>query len=193
MPKIVNEAEQRQRIRHAARKVFAERGLVSTGLAHVARAAGMHRTNLYHYYVDKDALVRDLADELLAEEEALFAQALERDGSPLDRIEGVASGVSELFGHWGRTGRLILQLWASEPAHVRRAVRRIREQLASVIREGQERGDISPQLAPAATAAVIVGLIDGVMIQVFLDKKAFADPEELRRAMCDAIRRILVP
>ncbi|MFQ5477887.1 MAG: TetR/AcrR family transcriptional regulator [Candidatus Krumholzibacteriia bacterium] len=191
MPKIVDEAEQRRRIRDAARRVFAERGFVSTGLAHVARAARMHRTNLYHYYADKDALIRDLAEELLAEEEALFARALEGEGSPLQRIESVTADVAALFSYWGSTGKLILQLWANEPRRVRQAVRRIRDRLASAIREGQESREISATLAPDAAAAMVVGLLDGVLIQVFLDRKAFADSEGLRKAMCDSVRRIL--
>ena len=69
MPKVVDTAVQRREIRRAARRVFARRGVASTGLTHVAEAAGMGRSSLYHYYADKASLVRDLTRELLAEEE----------------------------------------------------------------------------------------------------------------------------
>ena len=76
MPKVVDAAEQRSRIREAARQVFARRGVAGTGLVHVAKAARISRSNLYHYYPDKAAPFRDLAQELLDEEEALFRAAL---------------------------------------------------------------------------------------------------------------------
>ncbi|HIE60581.1 MAG TPA: TetR family transcriptional regulator, partial [Microbacterium sp.] len=41
MPKIVDAEVQRDEIRDAARRVFAERGVRGTGLAPVAAAAGM--------------------------------------------------------------------------------------------------------------------------------------------------------
>ena len=70
MPKIVDARAQRGEIRRAARRVFSRRGVAGTGLAHVAEAAGMGRSSLYHYYADKASLLRDLVRDLLAEVES---------------------------------------------------------------------------------------------------------------------------
>ncbi len=75
MPKVVDPHAQRRQIRRAARDVFSRRGLAGTGLAQVADAAGMGRSSLYHYYPDKESLVRDLIRDLLAAEESLFERA----------------------------------------------------------------------------------------------------------------------
>ena len=75
MPKLVDSVEQRREIRSAARRVFARRGVAGTGLTHVAQAAGMGRSSLYHYYPDKAALMRDLLCEVMGEEESFFAAA----------------------------------------------------------------------------------------------------------------------
>ena len=69
MPKLVDRVEQRREIRRAARHVFARRGVAGTGLTHVAEAAGMGRSSLYHYYPDKAALMRDLLREVMTEED----------------------------------------------------------------------------------------------------------------------------
>ena len=87
MPKLVDARVQRAEIRDAARRVFSRRGVAGTGLAHVAAAAGMGRSSLYHYYPDKASLLRDLVRDLLREEEAIFLDALRGAGAPLERIE----------------------------------------------------------------------------------------------------------
>ncbi|SRR5260370_25847494 len=72
--------------RNRPRRVFAQRGVDTAGLVHVARAAGIGRATLYHYYPDKAALVRDVVRELLLEEEKLVRAALTgQQGSPLER------------------------------------------------------------------------------------------------------------
>jgi AcrR family transcriptional regulator len=193
MPKVVDEREKRREIRGAARRVFSKRGLVGTGLTHVAAAAGISRANLYNYYPDQAALVRDLADELLAEEDALFLAALEEEGSPLERIERLAGVATDLFGRWAEAGTLLLQIWANEPRRVRPLLRTVREVLADLIREGQRQGEIHRRLAPEPAAAVVVALIDGVLLQFFIDPRAFSESEALRRTVIHSVRRTLSP
>jgi AcrR family transcriptional regulator len=191
VPKIVDEAAQRERIRDAARRVFSEHGIQRTGLARVAAAAGMGRSNLYHYYPDKAALVRDLAESLLAQEEALFREALAGDGPAHERILGLVRSVALLFEPRVGFGRLLLEIWISDAPRVRRSLRRVRTSLAELIRIGQTDGEIDPALDPAATAVLLVGLIDGLMIQLFLDPKGLGDPGVLRRAFLTAVRSLL--
>ena len=90
MPKVVDPTIQREDIRSAARSVFARRGVRGTGLAHVAEAAGMARSSLYHYYPDKDSLLADLLQEMLEQERLLFRSQLRAEGTPIQ-----SSG----FGH----------------------------------------------------------------------------------------------
>jgi AcrR family transcriptional regulator len=193
MPRVVDEQQKRQEIREAARRVFSKRGLAGTGLTHVAAAAGVSRASLYHYYPDQAALVRDLADELLAEEEGLFQEALAEEGSPLDRIERLTGVVTELCQRWSGVGRLLLQIWASDPRRVRPMLRSVREVVARLIREGQRGGEISRRLDPEAAAAVVVALIDGMLVQFFIDPGAFPDPKALRRTLMQSVRRTLLP
>ena len=191
MPKVVDREAQRGRIRAAARRVFSEHGIAQTGLARVAEAAGMRRSSLYHYYDDKASLVRDLADELLAEEEAMFRSALEEEGSTVARVERLVSSVAQLFTPRVSLGRVLLEVWASDPRRVRRALRRIRGSLAELLREGQRRREIARGLDPEATAVLLVGLLDGLMVQVFLDPTGIEVGPTLERALARTVRRTL--
>ena len=193
MPKVVDADEQRALIRGAARAVFARRGVAGTGLAHVAAQAGVSRTGLYHYYPDKAALVRDLARELLEEEERLFQAALEAPGSVAERIERLADGVVERFAAWASFGRPLLEIWARDARRMRPVLRRLRAALATLIAEGQRRGEIARTLAPAETAALLVGLIDGLMLQVFIDPDGVPPTRGIRDSLAETLARILQP
>jgi AcrR family transcriptional regulator len=107
MPKLVDPVRQRGEIRAAARRVFSRRGVAGIGLTHVAEAAGMGRSSLYHYYPDKASLMRDLLREVMSEEEAFFAAAVRGEGTPLERAE--------------RLGKILASMFASIFACARRA------------------------------------------------------------------------
>ena len=192
MPKQVDADVQRQEIRRAARSVFARKGVRGTGLAHVARAAGMGRSSLYHYYPDKEALLHDLVAETLAEERALFHACLQGEGSVPERVQRLVDGCVALFDTWASLGRLFIDLRLRDAVRFRAFFREIRDELASVLREGQERGEVAAEVDPLLAGATLIGAIDGLLIQHFLDDEAF-DPEKLRRELGRIAQRAIAP
>jgi AcrR family transcriptional regulator len=193
MPKVVDSGAQRREIREAARRVFARHGVAATGLAQVAEAAGMGRSSLYHYYPDRTALVRDLVRDLLAEEEALFVGVASGEGSPLARLEALAAAMPALFEEWAMAGRLLLELRSSDARLFRPYLRRIREALASLIAEGQRRGEMDRDLDPQLAAATLMGVIDGILLQTIVDPAGFADRGALLEGLTRAMRKMVRP
>jgi AcrR family transcriptional regulator len=192
MPKIVDASEQRRHIRRAARRVFARRSPDSTGLAHVAKMAGVGRATLYHYYPDKASLLRDVARELLVEEQRAITKALHGEGSPLARIEDLATALTGALEQWAVVGRMLLDLWFRDAKRSRPFFRRLRGDLARLIGEGQAHGEIAPHLDPVVAAAMVIGLIDGVLLQSFVDPTAFARKRgTLGPALAAGVRRML--
>jgi AcrR family transcriptional regulator len=192
MPKIVDAEAQRVAIRRAARDVFARRG-VAAGLAQVADAAGMGRSSLYHYYGDRASLVRDLVRDLLAREEALFGAAATGDASPLARLDALAAGLPGLFAEWSAIGRLLLELRSGDARLFRSFFRRIRRGLAKLIAEGQQSGDVAPQLDADALAATLIGAIDGLLLQHLIDRSVWPDPRALGDTLAPLLRKLLAP
>ncbi len=193
MPKIVDAAEQRAHIRRAALTTFARRGLTGTGLAHVAAEAGISRASLYHYYADKAALISDVARELLVEEERLFANATNFAGPADERIQHLARAVVARFDTWARLGRPLLEIWAKDTRRLKPLLRRLREKLADLIRDGQQRGEIDSCVEPEAAAALIVGMIDGLLLQVFVDPTGLASDQSMQDTFALALNRLLRP
>ena len=193
MPKVVDSGLQRCEIRQAARRVFARRGVAATGLAQVAEAAGMGRSSLYHYYPDRTALVRDLLRDLLAEEEALFVGVASGEGSPMARLERLAAGMPALFGEWAMVGRLLLELRSSDARLFRPYLRRMRDALAALIGEGQRVGEMDPELDPRLASATLIGVIDGILLQIIVDPAGFADRGALLEGLTRAMRKMVQP
>jgi AcrR family transcriptional regulator len=192
MPKIVDRKLQRETIRKAARRAFARRGIEAVGLVHVARAAGIGRASIYHYYPDKASLVRDLVRDLLAEEERLFSEALhEGNGSPIERIQTLAARLTELFAEWASLGKMLLDLWGSSGAMFKPFFRRIRRDLSELIAEGQRAGEIEPTFEPAEAATAVIAIIDGMLLQLIVDPKVFGGQPQTSHLLVLGVRRIL--
>jgi AcrR family transcriptional regulator len=193
MPKIVDADDQRTRIRTAARRVFAQRGIRGTGLAHVAEAAHMSRSNLYHYYPDKPALLDALVREVLEQEDALFRDCLESAGAPLERLERLARACGALFPEWAAFGRMFLDLRLEDAQFLKGSFRDLRLALAAVIAAGQRDGSLRAEPDAAVAASLLMGAIDGLLLQYFVDPHAFPEPDHLAEVLCETTRRLLAP
>lgn len=194
MPKIIDRTLQKEAIRSAARQAFARRGVDAVGLVHVARAAGIGRASIYHYYRDKASLVRDLVRDLLAEEESVFSDALRSaKGTPLERIESLAGKLTEMYAEWAALGKMLLDLWATSGAMFRPFFRRIRGDLGQLIADGQRTGEIDRSVEGEELATAVIALIDGVLLQMIVDRAAFGDAAATRRLLVRVVRKILQP
>ncbi|MDP6980818.1 MAG: TetR/AcrR family transcriptional regulator [Myxococcota bacterium] len=193
MPKVVDPANQRDEIRDAARRVFAERGVRGTGLAHVAKAAGMGRSSLYHYYPDKDSLLADMVSEMLEQEEQVFRACLSEAGTPIARIEQLARACAALFPEWASFGRVFMDLRLQDAREMGGFFQAIRSGLASVIAEGQRDGSIAGEPAAEVQASILMAAIDGLLLQYFIDEEALPDPESLAHDLVVVTKRMLAP
>jgi len=193
MPKIVDAVAQRSAIRRAARRVFSQRGVAGTGLAHVAREARIGRSTIYHYYRDKTALTRDMIRELLAEEEALFSAAARGTGTPLHRLEQLTMALTGLFEGWASLERMLLDLRLRDATLFRPFFRNIRRDLAGLIAEGQRKGQIDRGLDPLFTAATIIGAVDGLLLQFLVDPRAIPDAGALGDSLLQIFRKAVRP
>ena len=191
MPKVVDGEVQRQDIRAAARKVFSQRGVRGTGLAHVAEAAGMGRSSLYHYYSDKDSLLADMVGEMLEQERELFRSCLREDGPPLERLVRLARACAALFPEWAAFGRMIIDLRLEDADLLRGYFRDLRREVADVIAAGQADGSMTREQGPEVLSSILIGAIDGLLLQYFIDPKALPSPKALSESLADTTRRML--
>ena len=110
----------------------------------------------------------------------------------LERVQALVDGCVALFDDWAALGRLFIDLRLRDARGFRRFFQEVRAELAAVLREGQERGEVAPEVDPLLASATLIGAIDGLLIQHFLDNRAFA-PGALRRELGRIARRALAP
>ncbi|MCA9513280.1 MAG: TetR/AcrR family transcriptional regulator [Myxococcota bacterium] len=192
MPKQVDAGALKSEIRAAARRAFARNGIAGTGLEHVARVAGMGRSSLYHYYPDKQSLLRDLVAETLDGERALFRAHLRAEGSVRARLDALIDACVELFDAWAALGRFFLDLRQLDGPRFRRFFRDVRSDVARVLEEGKATGEVAPDLDAPMVAAALIGAIDGLLVQHYFDRRAL-DPERLRAALRRIAERAIAP
>ena len=135
----------------------------------MAQAAGMGRSSLYHYYPDKKAMLADMAGEMLEQERELFRSCLQTRGTPLERLEGLARACAALFPEWAEFGRVFMDLRLEDAREMGGFFCAIRGDMAAVIAQGQADGSIASTPDAAVQASILIGAIDGLLLQYFID------------------------
>ena len=104
----------------------------------------------------------------------------------------LADGCVAIFDDWASLGRLFLDLRMGDAPRFRGFFREIRAEFAAALREGQESGEVALEVDPFLAGATLIGAIDGLLIQHFLDSKAL-DPEALRVELRRIVDAVLAP
>ncbi len=138
---------QRAAIRDAATRLFADKGYASASIAELARACGISKALMYHYYRDKEDLLADIAlsyvDRLAAIVDDVAAQQL----PPAAHLRRLIEAFMIEYEHSAARHRVLVQdVKYLERAHRGRVLarqRKVVDGFAAVI----------AQLAPEATRA----------------------------------------
>ncbi|MBC6460334.1 TetR/AcrR family transcriptional regulator [Actinomadura sp. HBU206391] len=190
MPRPSVEVERRGQILRAACAVMAEVGLRSLRIGDVAKRAGTSHGTVHYYFDTKRDLVH-------AAFEFNFQQSIDRRRPILDAHEDprarlrafvdsyLPDGDAETVLAW----RVWIELWNEalrEPDlqelndQVYGEWRRV---VAAIVRDGQDRGQFRDGDA-VDTANALIGMIDGLAIQVLLGSRNMTTPR--MRAICEA-------
>ena len=90
---------QRTTILQAAADLFAEKGFHNASMAEIARACGVSKPLLYHYYRDKDHMLFDIADSYMNTLLAIIHRVEVRDLDPQARLEALIARFMEEYEH----------------------------------------------------------------------------------------------
>ncbi|WRZ24692.1 TetR/AcrR family transcriptional regulator [Streptomyces sp. NBC_00243] len=153
-----------ERLIESTRELLWERGYVGTSPKAILERAGAGQGSMYHHFKGKPdlalAAIRRTADELRATAEGV----LSAPGSPYERIEAYLRRERDVL-RGCPVGRLTMDpdVIASDElrAPVDETIDWLREQLASIVEEGQEQGQFAPSLDAEEIAATIVATVQG--------------------------------
>jgi AcrR family transcriptional regulator len=159
----------------AALRVFASQGYASTGLKEIARATGITRPAIYHYYRSKSQLlfeaVTHALGQLIARLRQLDPAAFASHGQHLEALvraqaifEVESSGVtpfidSVLYGPMSKTA----ELTGAQRQELRRMQRELVDIYRTVLRRGAASGELDVR-SSTVTAFSILGMVSHLAV-----------------------------
>jgi AcrR family transcriptional regulator len=180
-PKIVDKEEKRNLILEASIKVFAKLGLPNTKMIHIAEAAGIGKGTIYEYFKSKEELAIAAFNVFVKEAQIQIAKKLKKIEDPKQKLHTYIVSWNDIM-HEGFLdyADIMLDIWAeSVRLHqgkdvfgLNKMYRTYREQIAEILKEGIKKGAFKPMDVTVASA-IIIGTMDGIMIQWLLDRNIF--------------------
>jgi TetR/AcrR family transcriptional regulator, transcriptional repressor of bet genes len=196
MPKVVDHEERRAELAAAVWRLASRDGLEAVTVRRVAEEAGWSTGAVVHYFADKEELLLLAFSTVADRVRTRLAEAAEQTTEPLDLVRAwLVEGLP--IGHERqaevRVWFAFLGLALTRPAFARAqrlTYRAWRGRVADLLRDAQEHGDIRADVDPAAAAAALVALVDGLAIQATFEPRALSARRqtELVDLQLDALR-----
>lgn len=176
-PRVVDKDERRREILSAATRVFSRRGYAATRIEDVALEAGVAKGTVYIYFESRDEILRAAFEAFEEELLAGVRAVLKRDDPALQRLQAVIRTVLSSMEAEPELARVVLDFWAAGTFGGKtgidfgRIYAEYREILGALLEEAGREGTVRQDL-PEKTPAVIVGAIEGVLLQWIVDPDA---------------------
>ena len=178
-PRTITKDQRRAHVLEAAIAVFARKGFSASRIDDVAAEAGVAKGTVYLYFDSRDAILRAAFDAF--EEDLLegVRAVVDTDEPALDRLRQLIRAVIGRFEQESELTRVLLDFWAAAtsatPAGVGIDLARVyaeyRKIVAGLLLEAQAERTVRSELSEH-TAAVVVAMIEGVMVQWLVDPGA---------------------
>jgi AcrR family transcriptional regulator len=160
--------ETRRRILDVAAEAFAERGYAGTSLSDILRSSGVTKGGFYFHFPSKEALaVATLRHKQEQWAAAVMAAVLRRPRA-LEQLDAMVEALCDLHEH-DRTCRAVSRLCTELPDEHPELRPQLTPQfttwvdlVASIIRKGQDEGDVRPEVEPTVAAEVAVASFIGL-------------------------------
>ena len=199
MPKVVDKKEKRGRILETAIKVFADHGVNNTKIADIAQAAGIGKGTVYEYFQSKDEIIAASFHYFMQQVGEKIGRQWLHLKDPLQKLEAFFLAWGEILsGEFLGYMEVIPDFWAGSirrektgPAFdLSRLYAEYRATLSSVLQDAVEAGGIKA-VDTNITASVLLGSMDGLMLQWIVDRTVFDIGEAVKllpRLVLDGIK-----
>lgn len=179
----------REQIVRATIRCLAREGYTRLTMKQVAREAGVSQGILHYYFADKRAMLAATLEAVTRDLDRRVAAAQSRTGRDAHaRLRALVRACLEVAVSRPEFWVVFVEFWG-EMLHDRRlrdlntaVYSRTRRLIGRLIAEGVRAGRFRP-VDPRRASAVVLGLIDGLSLQLTFDPEAFGVAEAAR--FCD--------
>ncbi|HEX6212259.1 MAG TPA: TetR family transcriptional regulator C-terminal domain-containing protein [Methylomirabilota bacterium] len=188
-PKVGMGAVRREQIVRATARCLAREGYTQLTMKKVAREAGVSQGILHYYFADKRAILTATLETVSRDLDRRVAAAQSRTRrDPAARLRALVRACLEVAAGRPEFWVVFVEFWG-EMMHDRRlravnaaVYERTRRLIARLVADGVRTGRFRV-VDPTRAAAVVLGLVDGVSLQLTFDPGAFGVAEAAR--FCD--------
>jgi AcrR family transcriptional regulator len=181
--RVVDKKEKKDQIIEVAIREFAGKGFSRTTINDIAKAAGIGKGTVYEYFSNKEEIVHETFRFFMHSMEPDF-QAILISGVPAkEKLRQILDAFSHSIdsGYHHELMELMFEFWSeaiqdkgSKGVMFEEMVKFYqvyREIFADIIIEGMGDGSFRKDINPRSTAAMIVGTLDGLMVQWILERE----------------------
>ncbi len=185
------EGGKHQRILQAAVKIFAEKGFYKAKISEIAREAGVADGTIYLYFKNKDDILIQLFEEEMDRMIESMRGELSRFEEPLEKLKAFVRRHLGVVEENPRLAEVIqVELRQSNKFVKNYTNRKFQEYLnlvEEIIREGQQRGVLRPDIEPSIAKRVIFGALDEMSTFWVLSKKRSHPAQDVVRQVTDMV------
>ena len=195
MPKIVDKEEKKAQILEASIKVLAEKGWNKTKISDIAEAADIGKGTVYEYFRSKDEVFAASFQYFMTQVENSVAERLSSIDDPLEQLLAYFYSWADIFeSDYMDYLEIVLDFWA-EGIRNREEFSSIelmdfyynnRTVIESLLDECIAQDKIK-SIDTKIVASIIIGSLDGLMIQWIMDRNVF----DLKEAVSSTARLII--
>lgn len=153
--------ELRQRIYDAALALFRRKGVAATTIREIARTADVGVGTVFNYFDGKEGVLAELGRQRQERLEALVTDPILAGQPTLTRIEGIMRALVEGMEEEPTLTRAVIRAALSSPTlfHGERGrFLALTALLASIIREGQTRGEVAADCDAEVAAQLLISV-----------------------------------
>ncbi|MCK4857339.1 MAG: TetR family transcriptional regulator [candidate division Zixibacteria bacterium] len=184
-PRIVDKDKKRNEIALAAMRVFARKGARNTRMVDIAAEAEIGKGTIYEYFRNREEILGAAFSLVMAEMERKLGSALRELQSPEEKIKIMirlsyetlsrfTADFLEIFVDFWSAGIRQREQNSNQTIDLKTIYETFRRQLASILKEGIEAGRFR-RMDTTAVASAIMAIVDGLLLQLILDRRAFDD------------------
>lgn len=195
-PKIVDKEAKKMEIMQAALQVFSQKGVASTKMIDIAKAASVGKGTIYEYFSSKEEIFATGFRYFFDGFEQEMEQALAQSQKPEEQLEIlIRRSLSAFFEDQLEFAAIMLDFWAegirtkdntiNNAINLKQLYQNYRKMIIQIINAGIKQG-IFRKLDPVPYASFLIGALDGLMLQWVMEPEIF-DIKLIADALCDGL------
>ena len=160
----------RKQIIDAAMRCISKQGYHGTRMDDIVAASGLSKGAIYWHFKSKEEIFLALLDDV---EGAIFTSLdPAADLSPLDAIKAGCRGAITAIAALRPHGQTWTEFFTNPLSRKRmsRSYKQSRDRLSALVEQGIDEGEIA-DCDPFGAAAAITAMIEGLILQAFLDRR----------------------